>query len=91
MKRQCSWVPGPALAGRPGMTILAVVVDAWVPGSSRGMAKLVSYIHHLNESERYTVRARSYQLRESSTMRTTESITGTSTSTPTTVASAAPD
>src|SRR5271166_2700273 len=35
--------------------------------------------------------ARSYQLRERRTIRTTESMTGTSTSTPTTVASAAPD
>src|SRR4051794_16011851 len=33
----------------------------------------------------------SYQRRERRTMRTTESMTGTSTSTPTTVASAAPD
>src|SRR6185437_5737354 len=38
-----------------------------------------------------TAAGRSYQLREKFTMRTTESITGTSISTPTTVASAAPD
>src|SRR5215472_3511987 len=46
---------------------------------------------HQSAIESQAVRACSYQLRVRKTIRTTESMTGTSTSTPTTVASAAPD
>jgi hypothetical protein len=73
-------------------------VDAAVAGSIAGALAIVA-VRVLNlivsvidiRPDSYPVRACSYQPRVRNTIRTTESMTGTSMSTPTTVASAAPD